>query len=153
MTGQPLIGPQVRYPTPWRLAEQNGYTREIFCATGGKVGETFDDALADLIVRLVNREADPGMVNMLEANEALQELAGQLAEAHAEIERLRARAPGTVELDLSQIPEHLHVSDVQRVFRAAGLRLQFEVDEGTHDAAAAGADLTNTAHPAEESNR
>lgn len=88
MSNQPLIGPQVRYPTPWRPAEQNGNNRVIVDAEGSWVGEIPSDELADLIVHLVNREADPGMVNMLEANESLQELAGQLAEAHAEIERL-----------------------------------------------------------------
>lgn len=138
MSNQPLIGAQVRYPTPWLLAERNGYTRLIFCADGSKVAEAPDDEVAELIVRLVNREADPGMVNMLEANEALQELAGQLAEAHAEIERMRAIPKAVAELDLSQIPEHLHVSDVQAVLRAAGLHMQFEVDKDTAAAAEAG---------------
>jgi hypothetical protein len=138
VTEQPLIGPQVRYPTPWRLAEQNGNNRVIVDAEGSWVGEIPSDELADLIVSLVNREADPGMVNMLEANDALQELAGQLAEAHAEIERLRTLGTGVVHLDLSQIPHTLRVSDVQRVFRAAGLRLQFDVDKATREAAAEG---------------
>lgn len=140
MTNQPLIGPQVRYPTPWGWAIATDAPEALTLrAADGTIGAmVYDKDIAELLVRLVNREADPGMVDMLEANEAPQELAGQLAEAHAEIERLRARASGTVGLDLSQVPEHLHVSDVQRVFRAAGLRLQFEVDEGTADAAAHG---------------
>lgn len=139
MTNQPLIGPQVRYPTPWHwkpLANSAGQL-VLIAADGRGIGPMLDDKdVADLIVRLVNREADPGMVDLLEANEALQELAGQLAEAHAEIERLRALGAGLVQLDLSQIPHTWRVSDVQRVFRAAGLRLQFGIDEDTHDAAA-----------------
>lgn len=137
---QPLIGPQVRYPTPWgwALAADAPTALVLRAADGVESAVVYDKDVAELIVRLVNREADPGMVDMLEANEALQELAGQLAEAHAEIERLRARPPGTVELDLSQIPEHLHLSDVQRVFRAAGLTLQFAVDEDTREVAAKG---------------
>lgn len=137
---QPLIGPQVRYPTPWSwkpLANSAGQL-VLIAADGRGIGPMLDDKdVADLIVSLVNREADPGMVDMLEANESLQELAGQLAEAQAEIERLRARAVGVVELDLSQIPEHLHVSDVQRVFRAAGLRARIDVNEESRDAAIA----------------
>lgn len=137
---QPLIGPQVRYPTPWdwAIVTDAPPALTLRASDGTASAIVYDKDVAELIVRLVNREADPGMVDMLEANEALQELAGQLAEAHAEIERLRAHACGTVALDLSQIPEHLHMSDVQRVFRAAGLRLQFEVDEDTQDAAAKG---------------
>lgn len=137
MTESPLIGPQVRYPTPWRLANRCVNGQQVIWDASSEEIATARLPLAELIVSLVNREADPGMVDMLEANEALQELAGQLAEAHAEIERLRALGAGVVELDLSQIPHTWRVSDVQRVFRAAGLRLQFEVED-TPDAAAKG---------------
>lgn len=137
---QPLIGPQVRYPTPWdwAIAADAPAALVLRAADLTATAVVYEKDVAELIVRLVNREADPGMVNLLEANEALQELAGQLAEAHAEIERLRTLGAGVVELDPSQIPHTWRVSDVQRVFRAAGLRLQFEVDEKTHDAAAEG---------------
>ncbi|GHH57486.1 hypothetical protein [Lentzea cavernae] len=39
-----------------------------------------------------------------------------------------AKQPHVVELDATQIPEHLKISDVQAVFRAAGLQVQIEVD-------------------------
>lgn len=90
MADHPLIGPAPAYPTPWRLAERRGDNRIIVCAAGHWVGEIPDDDLAELIVSLVNREADPGMVNLFEANAALQELQGQLAEALAEIARHNA---------------------------------------------------------------
>ncbi len=88
MADQPLIGPQPAYPTPWRLAEHRGDNRIIACAAGHWVAEVPDNDLAELIVSLVNRETDPGMVPFFEANEALRELAGQLAEARDAIARL-----------------------------------------------------------------
>lgn len=39
--------------------------------------------------------------------------------------------PFVTELDMSQIPEHLRASDVQRVLRAAGLQPRLEVDAET----------------------
>lgn len=88
MTDQPLIGPQVRYPTPWRLANRCVNGQQVIWDASGEEIAAAHLPLAELIVSLVNREADPGMVDMLEANEALQELAGQLAEASAENGRL-----------------------------------------------------------------
>lgn len=88
MTEQPLIGPQVRYPTPWRLANRCVNGQQVIWDASGEEIATARLPLAELIVSLVNREADPGMVNLLEANEALQECSGQLAEARAENERL-----------------------------------------------------------------
>lgn len=85
---EPLIGPKVRYPTPWQCAEEQGGFQVITCAEGHEAARAADGEVAELIVRLVNREADPGMVDLFEANASLQELAGQLAEARAENERL-----------------------------------------------------------------
>lgn len=87
---QPLIGPQVRYPTPWdwAIAADAPAALTLRAADGTCGAVVYEEDVAELIVRLVNREADPGMVNLLEANDALQECSGQLAEARAEIERL-----------------------------------------------------------------
>lgn len=140
MTEQPLIGPVPKFPTPWTVFRRTDTEAAIWPAEGeSPVVDNVDPDVAEFIIRLVNREADPGMVDMLEANEALQELAGQLAEAHAEIERMRATllAAGVIELDLAQIPAHLRLSDVQRTFRAAGLKMRFEVDEQQVDEPAA----------------
>lgn len=87
---QPLIGPQVRYPTPWdwAIAADAPAALVLRAADLTATAVVYEKDVADLIVRLVNREADPGMVNLFEANEALQECSGQLAEARAENERL-----------------------------------------------------------------
>jgi hypothetical protein len=49
-----LIGPEVAYPTPWRMAEEREYGHVIACASGHQAASTFDPALGKLICDLVN---------------------------------------------------------------------------------------------------
>jgi hypothetical protein len=54
MTDEPLIGPRVQYPTPWRVAEKRGDVTVIVCADGHYTGEIPDGKLAGLVVEAVN---------------------------------------------------------------------------------------------------
>jgi hypothetical protein len=55
---QPLIGPEVLYPTPWRLAETRGGETVIACATGCQAAAVYDDRLGAVIVQVVNAAAE-----------------------------------------------------------------------------------------------
>lgn len=57
MASNPLIGPQVAYPTPWRVAEYNGNHHIVVCADGHYTAQVPDRDLAELIVRAVNEHA------------------------------------------------------------------------------------------------
>lgn len=50
----PLVGPQVQYPTPWRVAEQVANHHIVVCAEGHYVAEVPDRNLAHLIVQQMN---------------------------------------------------------------------------------------------------
>lgn len=56
---EPLIGPQVRFPTPWRCAEVNADGQHVIvCAEGHYTAEVADGDLAELIVNLVNASSE-----------------------------------------------------------------------------------------------
>lgn len=57
---QPLIGPEVLYPTPWRMAEQREYGHVVACATGHQAAAVSDGRLGELIVKLVNEAGAKG---------------------------------------------------------------------------------------------
>lgn len=85
---RPLIGPAPQYPTPWRATVIRDGLTIAESADGREVARASESEVIGLVVSLVNREVDPGLVNLFEANASLQECSGQLAEARAENERL-----------------------------------------------------------------
>jgi hypothetical protein len=82
------------YPTPWFTFFNDKAECFIRAENDETVCGPLEPDIAHLITELVNREVDPGMVPFFEANEAIQELAGQLAEALAQIAQLNARSSG-----------------------------------------------------------
>lgn len=58
---RPLIGPQVQYPTPWRIAEKSGETDVVVVTEEGMQAAVAPTALSEFLVKLVNWFAASGM--------------------------------------------------------------------------------------------
>ena len=54
--GRVLVGPKVRFSTPWRVAEMRGAHTIVVCSDGHYVAEVPDGDLAALIVEAVNEK-------------------------------------------------------------------------------------------------
>lgn len=57
----PLIGPQVQYPTPWRIAEKSGETNVVVVTEEGMQAIVAPVELSEFLVTLVNWFATSGL--------------------------------------------------------------------------------------------